>query len=176
MELKELNDNRKHINDVASKFSQEDRKNWNLYDRLSSRFSKLCYTAAIVGLVVSGSGTLQRNKLEKHKPIGVYQYEQADARLDSTVNNFDRISALDLSGNHYWKGKALDDIAALESERERLMNTDVYKNHEAKISTANKQALYGIMGGVMLAGLFAGLSAHYDSKKNRLWKRKEKEN
>jgi ABC-type anion transport system duplicated permease subunit len=170
MDLKYIDEHVKHIDDVASRFSTEEKREWNMYNKLGSSFSKWCLIALLAGVTVGAGGVVKRYNIEKYRPAGVCMYEEANARLDSARTNF-AISSM----NDSVRQAKLEDIAMLWSERENLRNSDINREYVARLENAYKVTVYGIIAGIILAGMSASISTFYDFKKNRLWNHKAKE-
>jgi hypothetical protein len=173
MDLKDINEYKKHVEDITSRFSPEETKSYIKYDNLRKSFFNWCFVALFAGAAVSAGGVIKRYSLDhKDKTIGVDMYEQVDAKLDSVRTNFYEISdTISDSANKV----VLEEIAKLESEKEHLYNSKAYMEYEAKTMRADKITFYGITSGILLASILAGISSFYNGKKKKLWYSKEAE-
>jgi hypothetical protein len=168
------NDQIEYADNLVSKLSIDELRSYDRYAKRSSYFSNLMLAAVLAGAFVSNGGLLERHSIEKHKPIGVVRYEEADHKLDSARTVFyDEIMAkTPRSFDKSWKLSELEDIAALQSEEANLYNSKVNQDYNARLRNADKMIFYGIVSGLFASGIFAGIKSYYDSKKQKIIHRK----
>ena len=171
---------KEYVNKLVKRLGITEGRLYAKYDKFSTYCLRLMGAVMISGAVVYCNRDVKRYEIERYqKPIETSGYEEAIYRLKKAKEAYNIEARLNTPLDNASSDSRIEKLAAMNKDIQELQveaadfyNSKENQNYQLRLRNTTKAKLIDLGITILVAGAFAGIKCHYDSKKKKILHRK----